>query len=77
MHLKANEMPFSIGYDVPFAAFDLLSGIVTSWPPLSVVLTDWLSMTPALGLASRPSVSRDTATSAWLMRAYVPSRDHR
>src|SRR5271169_4355149 len=27
-------------------------------PPLSVVLTDWLSITPAEGLASRPARSR-------------------
>jgi len=24
-------------------------------PPLSVILTDWLSITPAVGLASRPT----------------------
>ena len=27
-------------------------------PPLSVVFTDWLSITPADGLASRPAASR-------------------
>jgi len=31
-------------------------------PPLSVVLTDWLSMTPAVGLASRPARSRAIVT---------------
>jgi hypothetical protein len=31
-------------------------------PPASVVLTDWLSITPAVGLASRPSASRASMT---------------
>jgi len=31
-------------------------------PPASVVFTDWLSITPAVGLASRPTVSRAAAT---------------
>jgi hypothetical protein len=31
-------------------------------PPLSVVFADWLSMTPAVGLASRPSFSRAAMT---------------
>jgi hypothetical protein len=33
-------------------------------PPLSVVFTDWLSMTPAVGLASRPAFSRAAMTKA-------------
>ena len=33
-------------------------------PPLSVVFADWLSMTPAVGLASRPSFSRAAMTKA-------------
>ncbi len=42
---------------------------------LSVVFTDWLSITPAVGLASRPAFSRAAITSVWLMTAKVPSRD--
>jgi hypothetical protein len=37
-------------------------------PPLSVVFTDWLSITPALGLAARPVFSRAAITSSWLIR---------
>ena len=33
-------------------------------PPLWVVLTDWLSITPAEGLASRPAAARTRMTKA-------------
>ena len=41
-----------------FASAQLLAAVVAPtarWPPLSVVLTDWLSMMPALGVGSRPA----------------------
>ena len=41
-------------------------------PPLSVVLTLWLSMTPAVGLASRPSSSRAAMTRWWLIVSSSP-----
>src|SRR5258708_30260764 len=37
-------------------------------PPLSVVLTDWLSMIPAEGLASRPAASRGSINNSKLIR---------
>jgi hypothetical protein len=43
----------------------LLSSIVIAGPPASVVLTLWLSMIAAEGLASRPVRSRSAITSAW------------
>ena len=42
-------------------------------PPLSVVFTDWLSITPADGLASRPSASRARMSSSWLIPFSVAS----
>jgi hypothetical protein len=48
--------------DMAFAALDLLGGIVAARPPFSVVLTLWVSMMTAVGLASRPSVSRSVMT---------------
>ena len=48
--------------DMALAAFDLLGGIVAARPPFSVVLTLWVSMMTAVGLASRPSVSRSVMT---------------
>jgi hypothetical protein len=48
--------------DMALAALDLLGGIVAERPPFSVVLTLWVSMMAAVGLASRPSVSRNVVT---------------
>ena len=48
--------------DMALAALDLLGGIITARPPFSVVLTLWVSMITAVGLASRPSVSRSVMT---------------
>ena len=45
--------------------------------PLSVVLTDWLLMTPADGLASRPSRSRAAMTSSLLIARNNPSSRQR
>jgi hypothetical protein len=48
--------------DVPLLAFDLLAGVipcrVDRGPPFSAPLTLWLSITAAVGLASRPACSR-------------------
>jgi hypothetical protein len=44
-------------------------------PPLSVVFTDCLSMTPAVGLAWRPAFARMALTSRWLMSANRPLCD--
>src|SRR5262249_3598248 len=43
-------------------------------PPLSVVLADWLSITPADGLASRPARSRACCSSRKLMVCQSPCR---
>src|SRR5215211_9233334 len=42
-------------------------------PPLSLVLTDWLSMTAAVGLALRPELARSAITRAWFTRSNSPS----
>src|SRR5216683_4216996 len=47
-----------IDHDVALSTSHLLAGIPAARPPLSVVLTLWLSMMAADGLASRPSASR-------------------
>jgi hypothetical protein len=48
--------------DMALAALDLLGSVVAARPPFSVVLTLWVSMMAAVGLASRPSVSRSVVT---------------
>jgi hypothetical protein len=58
---------------VALAPVDLLASIVTARPPASVVLTLWLSMIAAEGLASRPTRSRSAITSAWFIRSKRPS----
>jgi hypothetical protein len=50
-----NNNAAGVRQDVALAAFDLLSRIIAARPPLSVVFTEWLPITPALGEASRPS----------------------
>ena len=68
--------PRRIHYDVAFAPRYLLAGVVAPRPPFSVVFTDWLSMMAALGVASRPSLSRTWLRSASSTRSQVPSARH-
>jgi hypothetical protein len=51
-----------IDADMALATLDLLGGIVAARAPFSVVLTLWVSMMAAVGLASRPSFSRSVMT---------------
>ena len=44
----------SIHQQMAFATFYTLVTVKAAMPPFSVVFTDWLSMIPALGVASRP-----------------------
>ena len=57
VHDESYQVALGVGNDVALAALDLLS-----CAPLSVVFTDWLSITPAVGLASRPAASRAAIT---------------
>src|SRR4051812_48413208 len=59
--------------DMALAALDLLGGIVAARPPFSVVLTLWVSMMTAVGLASRPSVSRSVMTKEWRIVSHTPA----
>jgi len=62
---------------VALAAFDLLAAVIASDAAGSVVLTLWLSITPAVGLASRPARSRSSITRWWLSVSQVPSSRNR
>ncbi len=59
--------------EVPLAAFDLFVRIKAAEPPFSVVLTDWLSMMPALGWRCFPVATRTSPRSRSWMRCHVPS----
>src|SRR5712691_338318 len=61
-----------IDHDVALSASHLLAGIPAARPPLSVVLTLWLSMIAVVGLASRPSASRAAMRRTWSTSSHTP-----
>ena len=62
-----------IDEEVAFAAFDLFVCIEATDPPFSVVLTDWLSMIPALGWRCLPMATRTSPRSRSCIRCQLPS----
>jgi len=64
MHDEADEVALRVGDDMPQRPLIFLPASNPRGPPLSVVFTDGLSMTPAVGLASRPAFSRAAMTKA-------------
>jgi hypothetical protein len=62
MHDGMQQQTYGIDQDMALLAFDFLPGIVSigidAGPPFSALFTLWLSMTQAVGLASRPICSR-------------------
>jgi len=58
-----NQQTQRINHNMAFSARNLLAGIITAIPPFSAVLTDWLSIIAAEGLAWRPSFRR-----TWIWR---------
>src|SRR5215207_10124586 len=55
VHDDHQQQPQGIHDDVALPALHLLASVEPTGPPFSVVWTDWLSITAALGVASRPS----------------------
>ena len=63
MHDHPNHQSKGVDDKMALTSFNLLASIIAArWPPFSVVLTDWLSMIAALGVALRPLSSR---TRSW------------
>jgi hypothetical protein len=62
MHDGVHQQALRIDEDVPLLALDLLAAIearrINPAPPFSALLTLWLSMIAAVGLASRSACSR-------------------
>jgi hypothetical protein len=59
-----HQQALRIDEDVAFLALDLFAGVVPRrivGPPFSALLTLWLSMIAAVGLASREARSRHAA----------------
>jgi hypothetical protein len=59
---SAHQQALRVDQDMPFLAVDLfpriIAGRVDRTPPFSALLTLWLSMIAAVGLDSRPAISR-------------------
>jgi hypothetical protein len=73
MHFNLQQQALSIYQQVTFPAFYLLASVIPTGSPLSVVLADWLSMTPALGVASRPDWLRTCSRNFVFNVSQVPS----
>ena len=76
MDHHGQEQSQGIHYNVAFASTNLLARVVTPRPPFSVVFTDWLSIMAALGVGSRPSISRTLGRRVSWTRSQVPSCRH-
>ena len=73
MHHHRQQQAHGIYDDVSLSTVDLLTSIIVTRPPFSVVFTLWLSMIAALGVGSLPSASRTQGRSVSLTRSHVPS----
>ena len=62
VHHHAEQLTLRVHRDVALAPLQPLRRIPAAGSPFSVVLTLWVSMMTAVGLASRPSVSRSVMT---------------
>jgi hypothetical protein len=62
MHDGVHQQALRVDQEVPLLAFDFLARIIAmgvdAAPPFSALLTLWLSMIAAVGLASRSAFSR-------------------
>ena len=74
MHHQGDDQPQRVDDQMPLAARDLLTRIVTAVPPFSVVLTDWLSMMPTLGTGFLPTSRRTCPRSRSRIFRHVPLR---
>lgn len=74
--LYSKQQSQGIHHNVALTARYLLACVVAARPPFSVVFTDWLSMIAALGVGSRPSISRTLGCKVSWMRSQVPSKRH-
>jgi len=61
---QREDQPERVHDDMTLAPLGFLARIVPSVAPFSAVLTDWLSITPALGVGLRPSLTR-TRRRSW------------
>ncbi len=70
------QAPQGVDEAMPRAPFALCVPVKAAAPPLSVVLTDWLSMIPALGWRCFPAATRTSPRSRSCIPCQVPSGGH-
>ena len=62
MHHGMQQKTYRVDQDMPLDTLDLLARVIPGWidagPPFSAFFTLWLSITQAVGLASRPAAAR-------------------
>lgn len=62
MDHRVQQQAYRVDQNMPLLTFDLFASIIAGWidrgPPFSAPFTLWLSMTQAVGLASRSACSR-------------------
>lgn len=73
---EPDQMAKCVGADVALATLDPLAGVEAANTAAFGGLDARLSMTPAVGLASRPSTSR-AAVTRWLIVFRTPGRANR
>jgi hypothetical protein len=76
LHLDFQQEPLGIDQEMAVASVHLFACIIASPPPFSLGLTDCLSITAALGSASRSSFIRICSRSPRLIGSHLPSRRH-
>lgn len=68
MHRGMQQQPYRVDQDMPLDPLDFLARIIAgridAGPPFSTLFTLWLSITQAVGLASRPIAARHCTYSA-------------
>ena len=77
MNDDPKRQAFGVDKGVALAPLDLFSGVIAylavKTAPFSAAFNVWLSMTAAVGLASRPSCSRSVMCSSSQMASQTPS----
>ena len=76
MNHHGQQQPYGVHGDVTLATHHLLTSIIATRPPFSVVFTDWLSIMAALGVRLLPSDCRTLGRSASWTPSHVPSSVH-
>ena len=77
MHHHFQQHSHRIHDYVSLSSEHLLTGVIATRPPFSVVFTDWLSIIAAVGIALLPSLSRTFGRNASCTRSHVPSSEKR